>query len=57
MKELFDRSGVETRQRLDKIEKLDEVEEWNLLAEHYCISWGLAGHNGSIESELENVKL
>lgn len=28
------------RARVEKLEWLDEVEEWNLLASHYCIVWG-----------------
>ncbi|USW56222.1 Putative methyltransferase Ppm1/Ppm2/Tcmp, S-adenosyl-L-methionine-dependent methyltransferase [Septoria linicola] len=31
------------RHRIEKIEWLDEVEEWNLLASHYCVSWGWRG--------------
>lgn len=29
--------------RLSKLEMLDEVEEWELLASHYCIAWGCRG--------------
>lgn len=28
------------KERLDEIETLDEVEEWDLLARHYVITWG-----------------
>lgn len=31
------------RQRIEKLEWLDEVEEWNLLASHYCVAWGWRG--------------
>ncbi|KAF2211299.1 hypothetical protein CERZMDRAFT_43794 [Cercospora zeae-maydis SCOH1-5] len=31
------------RQRIDKLEWLDEVEEWKLLASHYCVAWGWRG--------------
>lgn len=31
------------RERIEKIEWLDEVEEWNLLASHYCVSWAWKG--------------
>lgn len=27
--------------RLMKIEMLDEIEEWKMLSQHYCISWAL----------------
>jgi len=26
--------------RISKLELLDEMEEWQLLAAHYCITWG-----------------
>ena len=28
------------KERVGKVEMLDEVEEWRLLAKHYCIAWG-----------------
>lgn len=31
------------RDRIEKIEWLDEVEEWQLLASHYCVAWGWRG--------------
>ncbi|KAI5868304.1 leucine carboxyl methyltransferase [Durotheca rogersii] len=33
----------EERERVDNLEGLDEVEEWNLLAEHYIVVWGWRG--------------
>lgn len=33
----------EERQRLDRLEGLDEVEEWELLARHYGVVWGWTG--------------
>lgn len=33
----------EDKEELDSLEGLDEVEEWNLLAGHYCITWGWRG--------------
>ncbi|KAJ3564074.1 hypothetical protein NPX13_g7972 [Xylaria arbuscula] len=35
----------EEKERVDGLEGLDEVEEWNLLADHYSISWGWTGIN------------
>ncbi|KAF3911674.1 hypothetical protein AA313_de0202895 [Arthrobotrys entomopaga] len=32
--------GGEEKERIDKLELLDEREEWVLLAKHYCIAWG-----------------
>ena len=31
------------RDRIEKLEWLDEVEEWKLLARHYCVAWGWRG--------------
>lgn len=31
------------RDRIEKLEWLDEIEEWKLLASHYCIAWGWRG--------------
>ena len=31
------------RDRVEKLEMLDEVEEWNLLQSHYCICLGSRG--------------
>ncbi|EME80901.1 uncharacterized protein MYCFIDRAFT_46445 [Pseudocercospora fijiensis CIRAD86] len=31
------------RERIEKLEWLDEVEEWKLLARHYCVAWGWRG--------------
>ena len=32
------------RERVEKLEWLDEIEEWKLLASHYCVAWGLRGN-------------
>jgi len=39
------------KERLDKIETLDEVEEWELLAGHYLITWGFRdpGRTGAFD--------
>ncbi|KAK1146565.1 hypothetical protein N8T08_002995 [Aspergillus melleus] len=38
------------KERVAGLEMLDEMEEWNLLAQHYCVAWGwregLAGGGG-----------
>jgi [phosphatase 2A protein]-leucine-carboxy methyltransferase len=28
---------------VERLEWLDEVEEWKLLASHYCVAWGWKG--------------
>jgi [phosphatase 2A protein]-leucine-carboxy methyltransferase len=30
----------EEKERVSKCEMLDEIEEWILLAKHYCVVWG-----------------
>lgn len=34
---------AEEKERLDALEGLDEVEEWQLLASHYIVAWGWKG--------------
>ena len=34
---------AEEKQRVDRLEGLDEVEEWVLLARHYAVAWGGRG--------------
>ncbi|KAK5108506.1 hypothetical protein LTR62_008246 [Meristemomyces frigidus] len=35
--------GRSERERVEGLEWLDEVEEWKLLASHYCVAWGWRG--------------
>ena len=35
--------GEAERERIEKLEWLDEIEEWKLLASHYCVAWGWRG--------------
>ena len=30
----------EEKERVAALEMVDEVEEWRLLAQHYCVAWG-----------------
>ncbi|KAL2060981.1 hypothetical protein VTL71DRAFT_9033 [Oculimacula yallundae] len=34
------------RERVDRLEGLDEVEEWQMLARHYAVVWGWRGSTG-----------
>ncbi|KAA8651725.1 hypothetical protein EYZ11_000070 [Aspergillus tanneri] len=34
------------KERVAGLEMLDEIEEWNLLAQHYCIAWAWRGRIG-----------
>jgi [phosphatase 2A protein]-leucine-carboxy methyltransferase len=36
----------EERERVDALEGLDEVEEWQMLARHYAVTWGWRGIQG-----------
>lgn len=33
----------EEKERVCRVEMLDEIEEWQLLARHYCVAWGWRG--------------
>lgn len=35
--------GKGERERIEKLEWLDEIEEWKLLSSHYCVAWGWRG--------------
>ncbi|KAK1988555.1 leucine carboxyl methyltransferase [Colletotrichum cereale] len=35
--------STEEKERVDRLEGLDEVEEWKLLADHYVVAWGWRG--------------
>lgn len=41
----------EEKDRVSRCEMLDEVEEWTLLAGHYCITWGCRS-DGSAETQV-----
>jgi [phosphatase 2A protein]-leucine-carboxy methyltransferase len=59
--------GGDERQMIESLEWLDEIEEWQLLASHYCLAWGwrgeefgqawadLEGGRSSTESKLDDV--
>jgi [phosphatase 2A protein]-leucine-carboxy methyltransferase len=40
-------------QRIAKLEMLDEMEEWRLLASHYCLTWGWTSMNETGESSSD----
>ena len=44
------------KERIGGLEMMDEVEEWNLLASHYCVVWGWrGGENEEIWKPWEEV--
>ena len=49
--------SAEEKERVAGLEMVDEIEEWRLLAQHYCVVWGWRGENDSVWErwkELEN---
>ena len=44
--------GTEELRRIAKLELLDEMEEWRLLASHYCVAWGWRTANGEDKPHL-----
>jgi len=44
--------SVGERDRIDRLEMLDEREEWMLLARHYCIAWGWRESEGLNEKGI-----
>jgi len=44
----------EEKERVASLEMLDEIEEWRLLAQHYCIAWGW--RDGSDASAFDGWK-
>lgn len=40
--------------RVEKLELFDEVEEWKLINDHYCIGWA---HRGPASAGLQDVVL
>lgn len=38
--------------RINRIEMLDEVEEWELLMSHYCVSMGI---KGGVETNRQEI--
>jgi [phosphatase 2A protein]-leucine-carboxy methyltransferase len=39
--------GRDELRRISRLEMLDEMEEWRLLARHYCLTWGWTKGEGS----------
>jgi hypothetical protein len=42
--------------RLTKLELLDELEEFNLLLQHYCIAWGTTAKEVDSQEKLMKIK-
>lgn len=45
----------EEKDRVSRCEMLDEIEEWKLLAGHYCVAWGYRdGDDAAAETQVFN---
>lgn len=44
------------KERIAELEMVDEVEEWILLAKHYCVVWGSRGINDSVWENWKNIQ-
>ncbi|KAL8691885.1 MAG: hypothetical protein Q9218_002990 [Villophora microphyllina] len=45
--------GEKERERVGTLEMVDEVEEWRLLAGHYCVAWGW--RDGDVNTQDEDI--
>lgn len=46
---------MDVRKRIERIEMLDELEEWTMLMQHYCLLWAITGDMD--EGALEKISL
>ncbi|OJD26972.1 hypothetical protein ACJ73_01642 [Blastomyces percursus] len=48
----------EEKERVARLEMLDEIEEWKLLASHYCVAWGWREENpeGGVFEEWKEME-
>lgn len=51
---LWEEVNEEEKARVASLEMVDEVEEWRLLAGHYCVVWGW--RNGVSGAEIEGLE-
>ncbi|KAL8999403.1 MAG: hypothetical protein Q9169_001717 [Polycauliona sp. 2 TL-2023] len=47
--------GREEKERVAGLEMVDEVEEWRLLAGHYCVAWGWRDGDGDEEGKGKRI--
>ncbi len=45
--DVYARLPAQDRVRMERLEPLDEFEEWRLINAHYCMSWAWAGFDGA----------
>lgn len=44
------------KERIAELEMIDEVEEWRLLAKHYCVVWGSRGTDDNVWERWKNTQ-
>lgn len=45
------------RERVGRVEMMDEYEEWNLMMSHYCLVWAWIDKSGEDQSPLSTITL
>jgi hypothetical protein len=54
MKDAYNRHiSSDERARIAKLEIFDEVEEWELMGDHYCVSWAVSAVGDSVVDDLK----
>lgn len=48
--------SVEEKERVARLEMVDEVEEWTLLARHYCVVWGWKAKEDKVWDKWQRIK-
>ena len=54
MNEVYAALPYEDVKRVERLEIFDEVEEWQLINDHYCLGWA---HRGPASAGLQDVVL
>ena len=47
--------SAKEKERVATLEMVDEVEEWKLLAQHYCIAWGWRGKEDAVWKSWQGI--
>ena len=43
------------KERIAALEMVDEIEEWRLLAQHYCVAWGWRGNEDAVWNAWQEI--
>ena len=47
--------SAKEKERVAALEMVDEVEEWRLLAQHYCVAWGWKGEEDAVWKAWQEI--